>query len=407
MNLLSPQPFWPLRDGLPAVFPPLENDVRCDVVIVGAGIGGALVAWELAKSGVDAIVLDRREAAHGSTAGSTSLLQYELDEPLHRLKHHLGAKRAERCYQRCREAIDDVARAARDVGVDCGFSRRASLLLASRASHLPRLRREFDARREAGLDVDWWTRRDVARESTLPHPAAILSRDGGQVDAYRLAYALLKGATRRGVRVHDRTAVTRKRVNARGVELRTGRGALVRARHLVVATGFEAQEFLKRKVTALHSTFAMVTEPVNQFSGWPAGRCLIWETARPYLYLRITDDSRVMMGGYDEPFRDPASRDRLLGAKTRALARRFKQFFPAVPIEVKTSWAGTFADTPDGLPYIGQHPELDRMWFALGYGGNGITFSAIAAELIRDGILGRRNRDQELFAFARGLADGA
>jgi glycine/D-amino acid oxidase-like deaminating enzyme len=329
------------------------------------------------------------------------LLQYELDEPLYRLKKRMGPQNAERCYQRCRDAIDDLAKVARGARVDCGFSRRERLLLASEASHVSRLKREFDARREAGIEVAWWTRRDVARESSLPHPAAILSRDGAQVDAYRLTYGLLMDAARRGARVHERTAVTRTRVLARGVELRTSRGAVVRARHLVVATGFEAQQFLKRKITALHSTYALVTEPVKDFSGWPAARCLIWETARPYVYLRVTDDARVMIGGYDEPFRDPVSRDRLLAAKTRALMRRFKQLFPRIPIEVQTSWAGTFADTPDGLPYIGRHPELARMWFALGYGGNGITFSVIAAELIRDGILGRKNRDHALFAFAR------
>jgi glycine/D-amino acid oxidase-like deaminating enzyme len=407
MDLLSPRPFWPIRDGLPAVFPPLQNDVRCDVVIVGAGVSGALAAQALAKAGLDTVVLDRREVAHGSTSGSTSLLQYELDEPLHRLAKRWGREKAERCYRRCREAIEDVAAAARAARVECGFSRRASLLLASHESHVVRLQREFAARREAGIEVEWWTRRHLAKESSLPHPAAILSRDGAQVDAYRLTYGLLADAVRKGARVHERTAVAHTRLTARGVEMRTRQGARVRARHLVVATGFEAQQFLKRKIVALHSTYAMVTEPLDDFPGWPAAGCLIWETARPYLYLRITEDSRVMMGGYDEPFRDPLSRDRLLTAKTRALARRFKQFFPRNPIDVHTSWAGTFAATPDGLPYIGQHPERNQMWFALGYGGNGITFSAIAAELIRDGILGRKNADHELFALARRPGIGA
>ena len=141
MNLLSPRPFWPIRDGLPAVFPALQEDARCDVAIIGAGVSGALSAQALAKAGLDTVVLDRREVAHGSTSGSTSLLQYELDEPLHRLARRWGREKAERCYQRCGDAIDDVEKAARAARVECGFSRRASLLLASRASHVSRLRR--------------------------------------------------------------------------------------------------------------------------------------------------------------------------------------------------------------------------------------------------------------------------
>ena len=98
MQLLSPHPFWPIRDGLPGSYPPLDADARCDVVVLGAGISGALAAWHLTEAGADVIVLDRREVAHGSTAGSTSLLQYEIDEPLHRLARTYGWEQAAHAY---------------------------------------------------------------------------------------------------------------------------------------------------------------------------------------------------------------------------------------------------------------------------------------------------------------------
>jgi glycine/D-amino acid oxidase-like deaminating enzyme len=83
------------------------------------------------------------------------------------------------------------------------------------------------------------------------------------------------------------------------------------------------------------------------------------------------------------------------------LVRRFRQLFPKIPIEVAYSWAGTFAQTADGLPFIGPQVGGQNVWMALGYGGNGITFSLLAAEIIRDGILGRGNPDAELFGFNR------
>ena len=239
------------------------------------------------------------------------------------------------------------------------------------------------------------------RPPALPHPAAILSRDGAQLDSYRFTHGLLAAARRAGVRIYDRTPVTRTRFRARGVELRTAGGARVRARHLVAATGYEADSFLPKGITSLHSTYALVSEPVPALHGWPADRCLIWETADPYVYLRTTSDSRVIIGGYDEDFRDPVARDRLLGAKAGALQRRFRQLFPRIPLEVAYAWAGTFARTDDGLPFIGRHPAVPHTWFALGYGGNGITYSLLAAELIRDRVLGRPNRDEELFGFGR------
>jgi len=403
MDLLSSRPFWPLRDGLPATFPPLDADIEGDVAIIGGGISGAMIAWYLTEAGLDVIVLDRREVAHGSTAGNTGLLLYELDEMLQRLSRRFGRAPAERAYRRCHAAIRAVERLARNARCDCGFARRSSLYLAAGAAHVPRLEREFAARRAAGLDVAWWPRQRIRAESTLPHRAAILSPDAAQLDAYLLTYGLLIAAHERGARVHDRTGVTRRRRRRGGVDLFTERRRRVRARQLVVATGYEAGEFLPEPIGALHSTFAVISEPIpgGDFAGWPANRALLWDTGDPYLYLRTTSDDRAIIGGYDEPFSNAAARDRLLPRKSAALQRRFRQLLPRIPFEPATAWAGTFGVTADGLPVIGRHPNVPHTWFALGFGGNGTTFSLIAAEIIRNALVGEGDPDAELFGFER------
>ncbi len=227
----------------------------------------------------------------------------------------------------------------------------------------------------------------IAAGSTLPHTAAILSHRGeaAEIDAYRFTHGLLAAARACGAIICDRTVVAHTRHTARGVVLTTDRGARVRARHLVIAAGYAAGAFLPEKVTALHSTFALVSQSVADFPGWPADRALIWETAEPYVYLRTTVDGRTLIGGFDEPFRDPAARDRLLAAKTAALVRRFRRWFPAIKLELAYAWAGTFATTPDGLPFIGAHPGRPHTFFALGYGGNGIIYRLTEARLFEFG----------------------
>jgi glycine/D-amino acid oxidase-like deaminating enzyme len=64
-------------------------------------------------------------------------------------------------------------------------------------------------------------------------------------------------------------------------------------------------------------------------------------------------------------------------------------------------WAGAFASTKDGLPYIGSIPQRSNTYFALGFGGNGITFSVIAAQIICDLIKGKSNDDAAIFSFSR------
>ncbi len=403
MDLLSSTPFSPLRHGLPGDFPPLEKDVACDVAIIGAGVTGALVALHVAEAGFSIVALDRREVAHGSTAGSAGFLQYEIDVPLHRLSRQIGERDAVASYRACRDSVRHIGALVRRLGLKADFAPRASLLLASRPRDEGALRREFAARTAAGFSVEWWDRKKIAAGSTLPHTAAILSQRGeaAEIDAYRFTHGLLAAARARGAIICDRTTVAHTRRTARGVVLTTDRGARVRARHLVIAAGYEADAFLPEKVTALHSTFALVSEPVTSFPGWPGDRALIWETAEPYVYLRTTVDGRILLGGFDEPLRDPVERDRLLGAKTAALVRRFRRWFPGIKLEVAFAWAGTFATTKDGLPFIGVHRGVPHTFFALGYGGNGITYSLTAARILRDRLLGRANREARLFEFGR------
>jgi glycine/D-amino acid oxidase-like deaminating enzyme len=94
-------------------------------------------------------------------------------------------------------------------------------------------------------------------------------------------------------------------------------------------------------------------------------------------------------------------RDALISQKTRTLIKKFGRLFPDLPLEVAYAWEGAFGETKDGLAYIGVHTRFPQTFFALGYDGNGITCSVIAAEIIRDSFLGRTNRDAHLFRFGR------
>ncbi|HEY2379207.1 MAG TPA: FAD-dependent oxidoreductase [Gemmatimonadaceae bacterium] len=401
MDLKSGYPLWPVNDGLIHTYPRLDGDARCDVAIVGGGITGALVAHHLIEAGFDALVVDRRDVGWGSTAASTALLQYEIDVPLVELIEMRGRDHANRAYLACRDAIGKLERVAKASSGSFGFERKKSLYLATGKRDRRLLRAELEARHAIGIRVDWLDEEDITARFPFRRPAALLSHDAAQVDAYGFAHALFGDAARRGLRVFDRTTVMDIDATARGVTLVTADKCLVRARYLVFATGYETRDFLDDRVAHLASTYAFASEPLAPIAGWGEDHCMIWEHAHPYLYLRTTADGRVIVGGEDEDFSNPARRDRLLAAKTAKLAARFRALFPDVELEVGFSWAGTFGETRDGLAYIGTHPDWPSSYFALGYGGNGITYGIIAAEIIRDALTGQANDQAELFCFGR------
>jgi glycine/D-amino acid oxidase-like deaminating enzyme len=90
-------------------------------------------------------------------------------------------------------------------------------------------------------------------------------------------------------------------------------------------------------------------------------------------------------------------RDLALPVQARKLEKHLQRMLPTVPTHVAFSWAGTFGQTKDGLPYIGSTAEFPHGIFALGYSGNGITFGVIAARIIRDLASGTPNGDAAIF----------
>lgn len=174
----------------------------------------------------------------------------------------------------------------------------------------------------------------------------------------------------------------------------------IKCGYVIIATGFEAGQFLPQKIMDLTSTYALVSHPVASEHLWPT-HCLIWETADPYLYIRTTDKNRIIVGGEDEKFSDPQRRDSLLRKKTRILERKVRKLFPDLPFETEMVWCGTFSTTKDGLPFIGNWPDKERMFFDLGYGGNGITFSMIGAQIICRQLQGMKDERSGIFGYER------
>lgn len=401
MDLKSGYPFWAVSNGLPHAFPPLARDHDCDVVVLGAGITGALIANELAAHGHSVCILDERDAGWGSTAASTAMLQYEIDTHMVDLCREYGEDAALLAYRSCVEAIDMLADVARDAG-NVGFARASSLYFASRKRDLRPLREEFDLRARHGFDVRWLEPGAVRERYGFAAPAAILSAKAARVDPYRLAYRLLAKLEKSGVAVHDRTPVARIAADEAGVELETSEGHLLTARHLVMATGYQAQRFLRKRVARNRSSYAFVTDPIEPGLLGKLRQTLVWETARPYLYLRTTADHRLLVGGEDDAVDIPARRDALVDRKANVLARRVRKLFPELPVAPAFAWGGTFAETKDGLPWFGAHPQHGpRVLFAMAYGGNGITYSMLGAGLLRAAIEGRAHPLAGLFGFAR------
>lgn len=389
-----------MKSGMVASYESLQENKVTDVAVIGAGISGALTAYYLTKAGIDTVLVDKRHAGMGSTAASTALLQYEIDTPLHVLKKMIGEKPAIKSYELCRQAIYDLKDICHELDPNMHFNMRPSLQYASYRMHRDDLYAEYNARREAGFDINWLDAKEVNELYKIDAPGAILSAEAAEIDAYLLTHALLKYCRRKGQKICDNTEVLKIEYPDNAVVLHTNTGYTIQAKKLVIACGYESLQYIPKEVAQIQSTYALVSEPVDEKYIW-YGRSLIWETKKPYMYYRVTEDNRILIGGKDDPFYNPTLRDKRVQAKAQALIADFSKKMPHIPIRIDFSWGGAFASTEDGLPYIGMIEQRPNTYFSLGFGGNGITFSVIGAAIIKDAIAGRKNNNAMLFSFDR------
>jgi glycine/D-amino acid oxidase-like deaminating enzyme len=312
----------------------------------------------------------------------------------------IGEENAVRSYKLCEQAITKLTGIAKVIGFK-NIQSKKSFYFAASSKDLPMLKEEFDIRKRSGFKVRWLDERAVLKKTGFKAAGAILSEPAAQTDAYLFTHALHKYCIKKGLEVYDRTEITSIKHSRSGVSLLTGTGHRINAKKLVYATGYEVGRYLDKPVMQLHSTYAIISEVTDIKKPLWSGEMIMWNTANPYLYLRTTTDKRIIIGGRDENFYSPLRRDKLISKKSRELAKDFKKLFPGIPFLTEFSWAGTFGSTKDGLPFIGPYKNMPNGYFALGFGGNGITFSLIAAEIITDMLTGKKTPDAALFSFDR------
>jgi glycine/D-amino acid oxidase-like deaminating enzyme len=398
-DLYSGQPFWRLVGPPPDSFPRLAEDATCEVAIIGGGITGALAAQQLARSGVDTLIVDRETFATGSTVASTGLIEYELDWPLIKLIERFGEAAAVRAYRCGLEAVEQLAGLNEALRVDCGFQRRPTVQIASQPADVPVLREEARCRQHFGFEVECFERDALREFGGFAAPGALWSRGDAELDPYRFTQGVLRQIADSGGRAFANTEVCSLRESSNAVELETN-GGRITARSVIVATGYASGRFLRHDVGVLRTTYAAVSQPLADFASWPE-RCLIWETAHPYFYARTSEDGRAIIGGEDTASPGDHENKELLRRKVAQLTTRFAALFPDIEFQLAGAWAGVFGESRDGLPSIGRAPGSQRIYHALGYGGNGITFGMVAAQILSDLILGRPNADAAIFGFER------
>lgn len=400
MSLYHGSLYWPTTLGNKPVYPKLSEDMSCDVLIIGAGMSGALLTYKLAKEPLKVILVEKDQVGDGSSAANTGLLQYCNDKMLHSFAENIGEKDAVRFYRLCLKGMEELKEIASSLKADIQFENRQSLYYASTEADVQSIKNEYEMLKKYDFPVEFLDAEMIYKTYGFRKHVAIRTSGDAEVNPHRLVVSLVKEASKsNNIQVFENTEVEKVHFQD-GYWLYKSETANIRAKHVVYATGYELDNYTRNMATELNRTYVTVTNPIPSFHQWE-DRCLIWETKRPYFYMRTTFDGRIVAGGLDEETMEAPSDPKILEAYGHKLLARIKEHFPQIQLKADYTYGATFGESKDGIPFIGEVPNSKNVYYCLGFGGNGTVYSSFGSTIIKDLITKGVHQDADLVRLDR------
>jgi glycine/D-amino acid oxidase-like deaminating enzyme/nitrite reductase/ring-hydroxylating ferredoxin subunit len=377
-------------------FSPLTEDLKCDVCVIGGGITGLSVAYQLLREGRHVVVIDRDHLGTHETGHSSAHLSSALDDGFQHIKKLHGLAGLKIAYESHVKAIDQIESIISKNKIDCEFERVPGFLFRGDGTDQDYLYNELLAVRDAGAeDVELIPRFPKGLFDVGP---CLMFPDQAQFHPLKYLHGLAQAIHRKGGLIFTQTAAS-EIVGGKNAFVKTARGNTIQANALVVATNVPVNDIvtLHTKMAAYRSYVIAVKIP----PGWYP-QSLLWDTSDPYHYVRMvkkenSDEDFLLVGGADHRTgqkKDPEDCYSELRHWTR-------EKLNVEPIVV-AKWSGQIIEPMDSLAYIGKNPgDADNVFVATGDSGHGLTFGTMAGMILRELVQGRPHPWADLYSPSR------
>lgn len=375
---------------------PLIVNLDADAVIVGGGLAGLSIAYNLVLKGISVVLLEDGLLASGETGRTTAHLASALDDRFYSLEKLFGKDKTKLIYESHQQAIDFIESVVKSENIDCDFKRVNGYLFPHASDTLETLEKEYEAAREIGVNVQWI---DQVPSMKLQPMKALMFPNQGQFHPIKYILGLAEAITVKGGKIYTGSHVDV--VDEKGVF--TSDGFRVNAKHIVIATNSPINsKYILPFTQYAYRTYALAAlikrNSIPPVLWWDTGDMNIDKDIPPYHYVRTspynTEYDLLIVGGEDHKtgvMGDYSEFDRHanLEAWTRA---RFDIG------EVVYKWSGQVLEPYDGMAFIGRNAnDKDNVYIATGDSGHGMTHATIAGILISDLIAGKENPWEEIY----------
>lgn len=361
-----------------AAYPALEGPLKADVAIVGGGLTGVLAAYLLKDSGLSIALVEQEALGYRASGSTTAFLMELIDTGAKELIATHGKEKAKRVLDSHRDAIRLYEETSAKEGIACEFTRTPLFAYARDAASAKELQQEAAALRELGRAAEW--KEDQALG--IKNAGYFRLGEQGKFHPLKFLYGLAERAAESGVKIFEHSRVDMEQVEAKWI---------------LAATHYPPDPQPKSIYFKKASYLTYVLEAHIPRGTLPEG--LYEDTDNPYHYLRVdhaAQHDRLLVGGADHRMDVPLEEEKAYAA----LRAYIKEVLPGTETDITREWKGMIVEPGDGLALIGPVDD-PRVFYATGYSGNGITYAAIAAQLFRDHVLGKKSEYEELYAANR------
>ncbi|MGZ3940275.1 MAG: FAD-dependent oxidoreductase [Flavisolibacter sp.] len=375
------------QDGMPDYSSKTTTNLnnKFDVLIVGGGITGITTALQLQRSGLQCIVAEAHNLCFGTTGGTTAHLNTFFDTSYDVIEKKFDEQAAALVAKAANQALELYQTNLEECNVDCGYEQKDGYLYSQDEKQTDELKAIFEASKKVGIDVAYTDRIPVPIE----FQKAIVYHDQANVHPSRYVYALAKAFEDKGG-VILQNCMVKEFKGDKELQVETSQGT-IQARYLIWATHIPPGVNLLHFRCAPYRSYAMAVELNND--AYPDG--LAYDMYDPYHYYRtqIIDGKKfLIVGGEDHK---TAHEDNTEVCFSR-LESHIRKYFDVK--EVSFKWSSQYFEPADGLAYIGHLPgNPDNVLVATGFGGNGMTYSHIAAITLTDLIMKGQSEYAKLF----------
>lgn len=348
-----------------------DKKTTYDVIIVGGGITGINTALLLQSSGLNCLVMEAKNLCFGATGGTTAHINTLLDTPYNTIASNFGREKAKLVADAAKEAVLLISQNIRNYSIDCEYETANAYLFSKNEQQTKELEEVVTSTKEAGLDIRYTQKIPVPIEFDK---AAVIT---GQAKFHpvRYVHGLAKAFEEQGGVIVQQCRAHAFEENDI-VTVNTGKGRFF-AKKIVYATHTPLGVNLIHLRCQPFRSYAMAVQLHDQ--SYPED--LSYDMYDPYHYYRtqeISGQKYLIAGGYDHKTGGKENTESCFKELEAYIRKKFKVS------KIASKWSSQYFEPADGLPYIGHLPgHSDAMFVASGFGGNGMTYSHVAALVLK------------------------